>query len=316
MPNPLVSICVITYHSEKFVLETLESAKTQTYQNIELIISDDGSADSTIQICKDWLAENKDRFVRTELITVEKNTGIPANCNRAVRASEGEWIKLIAGDDILMENCVEDNVGYVSEHEEVKVLHSIVRIFKDSLNNNDYQLIDFSKSIFYHCKISALQQYDLLLTSSKYIIAPSIFIKRNVIIENNGYDERYKLMEDYPFWLKITKSNVKIHFFKVETVFYRKHSQSVFSGNNKAKLFNDFYKSYRIFEKENLLNNLNYKERFAKDYLYYRKVIFDNLKLNNLSFFSRGLFSMSEKINPNNYLIKKKENRIKSVLNE
>ena len=49
--NPLVSINVITYNSSKFVLETLESAKAQTYQNIELIVSDDCSTDNTVEIC-------------------------------------------------------------------------------------------------------------------------------------------------------------------------------------------------------------------------------------------------------------------------
>lgn len=49
--NPLFSIIVITYNSSVFVLETLESAKNQAYQNIELIISDDGSTDETVAIC-------------------------------------------------------------------------------------------------------------------------------------------------------------------------------------------------------------------------------------------------------------------------
>ena len=59
--NPLVSIIVITYNSAKFVLETLESAKAQTYQNIELIISDDGSTDNTVQICREWLKNNEEQ---------------------------------------------------------------------------------------------------------------------------------------------------------------------------------------------------------------------------------------------------------------
>ena len=62
MKEPLVSIIVITYNSSKYVLETLESAKAQTYENIELIISDDGSTDDTIKICKNWLEKNQDRF--------------------------------------------------------------------------------------------------------------------------------------------------------------------------------------------------------------------------------------------------------------
>lgn len=69
---PLVSVSVITYNSAKTVIETLDSIKAQTYQNIELIVSDDCSTDNTVEICRDWLTKNEKRFVRMELITVEK----------------------------------------------------------------------------------------------------------------------------------------------------------------------------------------------------------------------------------------------------
>ena len=92
---PLVSVVVITYNSAQYVLETLNSIKEQSYSNIELIISDDCSKDKTVEICRDWLAKNKEKFVRTELITVEKNTGTSANINRGIKASKGKWIKSI-----------------------------------------------------------------------------------------------------------------------------------------------------------------------------------------------------------------------------
>ena len=77
--QPLVSVPVITYNSSKFVLETLESIKAQTYQNIELIISDDCSTDNTVELCQKWVEENKERFVRTQIITSDLNTGVSAN---------------------------------------------------------------------------------------------------------------------------------------------------------------------------------------------------------------------------------------------
>lgn len=59
MYNPLVSVIVITYNSAKYVLETLESIRVQSYQNIELIISDDCSKDNTIDICRNWIGKMK-----------------------------------------------------------------------------------------------------------------------------------------------------------------------------------------------------------------------------------------------------------------
>lgn len=122
MRQPLVSINITTYNSSKFIIETLESAKMQTYQNIELIVSDDSSVDNTVELCKKWIEKNKERFVRCKVITVEKNTGIAANCNRAMNASNGEWIKELAGDDIFLPNCVEDNINYVMAHPEINIL--------------------------------------------------------------------------------------------------------------------------------------------------------------------------------------------------
>ena len=111
--KPLVSVIVITYNSSNYVLETLESAKAQTYKNIELIISDDGSTDTTVGICKNWINQNKERFVAVKCITTGNNTGIAPNCNRGLKEAKGEWLKFIAGDDILMDSCIERNMDFV-----------------------------------------------------------------------------------------------------------------------------------------------------------------------------------------------------------
>ena len=69
--NPLVSVILVTYNSAKFVTETLESIKEQSYDNIELIITDDCSFDGTVEVCNNWIEKNKTRFVKTNIITVK-----------------------------------------------------------------------------------------------------------------------------------------------------------------------------------------------------------------------------------------------------
>ena len=79
---PLISIIAITYNSAKYIVELLESAKAQTYSNIELIISDDCSTDDTVAVCNSWIVKNTTLFNKLTLITAEKNTGIAPNVNR------------------------------------------------------------------------------------------------------------------------------------------------------------------------------------------------------------------------------------------
>lgn len=99
---PLVSVIAITFNSEKYINETLDSIAAQTYENIELIISDDGSIDRTVSLCQKWISRNKKRFIHTELIAANENLGISANCNRGIRIAHGEWIKINAGDDVFL----------------------------------------------------------------------------------------------------------------------------------------------------------------------------------------------------------------------
>ncbi len=90
MSGLLISVIVITHNSSDFILETLDSIRLQTYEGIELIISDDASTDETVSICTDWLKEHKKRFVGASLLRHPEQGGIAVNCNRGFFASNGD----------------------------------------------------------------------------------------------------------------------------------------------------------------------------------------------------------------------------------
>ena len=148
--NPLVSIIVITYNSSKYVLETLESVKTQIYQNIELIVSDDCSTDDTVGICRNWIAQNEGRFVQTKLIVAPENKGIAANCNRGVKAAKGERVKLIAGDDILTSDSIQLFMNYICNHTDAKIIASVAQPFKDVFSENNFYKQVKGDPLFFH----------------------------------------------------------------------------------------------------------------------------------------------------------------------
>lgn len=221
----LVSVAVITYNSSRFIVNTLESIKNQTYNNIELIISDDYSTDNTIEICRNWLSMNSSRFVRTEIIQSTVNTGITANINRAYIASRGVWIKPIAGDDALLEDCVENNMIYINANKSAEVVFSKMKVMSD-----DYSVQQLGERVFdkYHMKL-CLPQKELkyLILCENFIPAATTFMKKALWQEMGGFDESIPMMEDWPFWIKLVRNNKHLYFNPIPTVFYRMHYDSI-----------------------------------------------------------------------------------------
>ncbi len=239
-PNPLVSIIVITYNSAKYVLETLESAKAQTYQNIELIISDDASQDDTVEICKNWLADNKGRFVRTELVTVEQNTGTSANCNRGLYKAEGEWVKFIAGDDILINECISTFVKKAEEYSNIYFFASYLKKFSDNSGLEEDLTFDTRinlKNPDFHLKLLAMKK--------GIGMGPAAFFNTKKLFEIGCFNERFRLIEDFPISVEISKRQYRIHVVQEFLVKYRMYEESV-SGNK------NFYLQYQLMHEETI----------------------------------------------------------------
>ena len=245
--DQLVSVIVITYNSSAFVLETLESVKAQTWMNLELIISDDGSTDNTVHLCEQWINDNSSRFVRTKLISVGKNTGIPANCNRGVRASCGDWIKLIAGDDLLTTNCVESLIHHVNEDMDIIIGQFCgFSVVNDKKVISD-QLVPSESISFFFQRDPDFQHKYLLLHRPGF--AAGAFIRRNVYDRVSFYDERYNLMEDLPFWLNVTKAGISIRLMKEVVALYRVHdSVSIVPDSRYINV--PFHNCTQLFTKE------------------------------------------------------------------
>lgn len=221
--NPVVSIVVITYNSSKYILECLDSIYNQTYENVELIISDDCSKDGTVDICREWLSEKKERFVKTELIAVEKNIGTSANCNRGIRASSGEWVKLIAGDDCLLTNCINDNVDYISNHNGINILFSkVVPIGNIEIGEK----WPFLNPILFLGKLTS-RQVRILLCEHNFLPAASAFFRKSVWEYLGGFDEQIPFLEDWPMWMKATNNGFVLSCMDKETVEYRFSDKSI-----------------------------------------------------------------------------------------
>lgn len=237
--KPLVTVCIITYNSSEFIIEALDSVFDQTYQNIELIVSDDCSQDNTVELCRQWMDTHAQRFVHAEVLTVEKNTGVSANCNRAIRKGTGVYIKYFAGDDRLLPNCIEDNVRYMREHEDTDLLFSDMQVIGQGQVGKNI----ISPSVYFNHFTKFEFKFMQLVRS--LLPAPSCFMTRDVYDRLGGYDESIPMMEDKPFWVKATFANCNIQYLSKTTVQYRVNPNSL-SQSKDSPNYRKLYESRRV----------------------------------------------------------------------
>lgn len=293
--NPLVSVFVVTYNAEEYICETLDSIKVQTYDNIELIVSDDHSSDNTVSRANTWIENNKERFVRTELITIDHNTGVSANYNRAVRACRGEWLKNVDGDDLLYNNCIELNIEFVKNNPNAKLVFSNVMDFSGS---NPSVLLGehIPEKDKYFFTLSAEEQFKTLLHTN-ILPSPSCFVKAE-LIRMYPYNEDYRGLEDEPMWLTLTRNGHKVYYFDVCTAYYRNGESTIYSS---SRYYSPIYvesfcmlywnDKFKYIKKYNLVeaNNVNRRTMLMMDFAIYflknKKSRFHNLLLKIASHF-------------------------------
>ena len=246
-----VTVSVLTYNSSKYVLDTLESIKAQTYPNLILHICDDCSTDSTIDICRKWIERNKERFVSTDIIVPGCNTGVSANANRAWDACTTRYNKDIAGDDILLPNCIEDNIEYIKENPDALMVFSKIVSFGTSKKVCQ----EYDKRVWYGFYNETPEYQNELLHEANRMIAPTAFYNiPKLRALGIRHDERIPMMEDYPKWIQASDKGVKFHFFDKVTVKYRISEGSISQSSVPSRRY---IESIRL---ASLYYNVNYNQ--------------------------------------------------------
>ena len=108
---PAISVCIPTYNGAKYIAQTIESILNQTFTDFEVIVSDDGSSDKTLEIVGSF---NDSRIVRIDRLS---KVGAEANWNNAVATASASLVKLVCQDDLLYPQCLEVEVQTMSKSE-------------------------------------------------------------------------------------------------------------------------------------------------------------------------------------------------------
>lgn len=297
MNQPLVTIWIITYNSSCTILEALESAKAQTYPNIELVISDDCSTDNTVELCENWLKENSKYFKRTALVTSPVNTGVAPNCNRAIKASTGDWLKVLAGDDLLFPYSIEEYVNYTKKYPQEKIFFSNTCFWGDDpefiKKVKNYNESTFNPKI----QLDHKSQYKANLKSF-FLPGPSLFYAREVYDKIGGYDETFPMNEEDSFADRIFEAGYHVQFAEKELYRYRVSHTSLCRGDQKMVHYLGREKYYYTHLRKKLIKHHLYLSLWYTDSLYkYLHRTEEKSKLHSI------LISLSYYIHPERWFI-------------
>lgn len=117
---PRLSIGLPVYNGEKYLAESLESLLGQTYEDFELIISDNASTDSTAQICRHYGKQDS----RIRYIAQPRNIGLVGNHNFVIKQAKGELFKWASDDDLYARDLLRRCVDALDEYPQVVLAHS------------------------------------------------------------------------------------------------------------------------------------------------------------------------------------------------
>lgn len=197
MRCPKISIITITYNSEKTVRETLESIRKQQYQNLEYIVIDGGSRDSTLKIMEEY----KDIISKS---ISEPDNGISDAMNKGILLASGELVGIIHSDDLLAEDTLNHLARVWDGVSDVYYGHVIV-------------MDDESRPIHV---LKAMKDLHGMEYGFK-IIHPAAFVTKQAYQKYGMYDLKYKCAMDYDLMLRFYKAGAKFHYLDKILAHYR-----------------------------------------------------------------------------------------------
>lgn len=185
--NPLVSVIIPTYNRADVLDRAIESVLNQTYENFELIIIDDGSTDKTFEQLAKYESSTK---VQTFSIN---NHGVSFARNLGIKKASGEFIAFLDSDDEWLAHKLASQMDYLKNYPEVNWIHTEEIWIRNGVRVNPMKK---------HQKGGGDQ---FLASIDLCLISPStVLLKKELLLEEGGFDETYPVCEDYNLWLDLS----------------------------------------------------------------------------------------------------------------
>lgn len=212
-----ISVCIPTYHSERYIRDCITSVLAQKGVEFEVVISDNASQDYTWEIVQSFAGDERVRTFRSE-----RNLGMAANFNAALQQAQGEYIKLLCSDDLLEPGALELQSRFLDDHPEAIMVTGGRRLI-DSTNNVQGVIRWFSESV----AIAAPQLKILSLLYGNLLGEPSAALFRHSAwVKAGPFREGLLTFIDLDMWFRLS-SQGDIGYIPSPSCRIRRHALSM-----------------------------------------------------------------------------------------
>lgn len=230
MQEKLVSVFINAYNAEKYILKTIESVINQTYKNLQIIVVDDCSTDSTYDLIK---SVNDDRI---EVYKTPFNAHISSACNEALKHIKGEYIAHLDADDLWAPEKIEKQVAFLEENTEYGACFTHAEIIDENGNIAD-ESQDYLRSIYSLKNSSHTELYRFFYDNANRLCHSAMLVRTCHIKQIGLHDASLQYLHDFDYWMRlITVSHIYIYPEKLTLV--RRH------GDNSSEMNDEKWKAH------------------------------------------------------------------------
>jgi len=214
--QPTITALMSVFNGEKWLTESLESMRNQTFQDFEMLLIDDGSTDCTPHILHKFAASD----ARVRIIT-KGNTGLTDSLNIGLSEARGSWIARMDADDVASPNRFELQIKRITSEQNIVLIGSGFYV-KNGVDLND--TVHYVPTTHSHL-VRRLERMKGFFPHS------SAMYKARTVRDIGGYDKNAKLNEDWDLWLRVSEVG-QIAAVRKPLVLIRKHEDQLTSMQN------------------------------------------------------------------------------------
>ena len=214
MEIKLVTIIICAYNGEKYLESSIKSVLNQTYDNIQLIIINDKSSDSSDEIIKSFLGDKRILYISNNI-----NLGLSRSRNLGLMASTGDWITFLDQDDLFEIDRIEKFVDIALENKSLDFFFSSVGY----INENNIRTGCYTERFRFLKESNIIRNPNVYLAVyGNYIATVSSFISSKLVRMVGTFDQRFNYACDFDYYLRCG-SICNFYYINEELSFWRVH---------------------------------------------------------------------------------------------